>query len=211
MRDSTYVGDGPDLVASPGALMGTKVCPRCGATLFADMGTCYGCLYDFGRRAPSPEAPAEAAGSRSLGSSSAAPARRVVPGHLTKATPDDTIDLAGALEPARVQLRVITGDVEVSCQVPEEGLSVGRGPDNDLVLRGRAVSRHHLRILPDAAGLLVVDQGATNPALVDGVPVGESARASVGSVIGVCGTRLEVVEGRAPDVGRGPAAPVHGV
>lgn len=25
----------------------TKTCPRCGATLFADMDTCYGCLYDF--------------------------------------------------------------------------------------------------------------------------------------------------------------------
>lgn len=25
----------------------TKVCPRCGATLFSDMDVCYGCLYDF--------------------------------------------------------------------------------------------------------------------------------------------------------------------
>ncbi|WP_028263314.1 hypothetical protein [Atopobium fossor] len=25
----------------------TKVCPSCGATLFADMDICYGCLYDF--------------------------------------------------------------------------------------------------------------------------------------------------------------------
>lgn len=25
----------------------TKSCPRCGATLFADMDVCYGCLYDF--------------------------------------------------------------------------------------------------------------------------------------------------------------------
>lgn len=25
----------------------TKVCPSCGATLFADMNICYGCLYDF--------------------------------------------------------------------------------------------------------------------------------------------------------------------
>ncbi len=27
----------------------TKVCPRCGAVLFADMDVCYGCLYDFTR------------------------------------------------------------------------------------------------------------------------------------------------------------------
>jgi len=27
----------------------TKVCPRCGATLFADMDVCYGCMYDFSR------------------------------------------------------------------------------------------------------------------------------------------------------------------
>ena len=25
----------------------TKTCPSCGATLFADMDICYGCLYDF--------------------------------------------------------------------------------------------------------------------------------------------------------------------
>ena len=36
--------------------MPTKVCPRCGEVLFADMDVCYGCLYDFakdgrGRRA----------------------------------------------------------------------------------------------------------------------------------------------------------------
>ncbi len=27
----------------------TKVCPRCGAEVFADMDVCYGCLYDFTR------------------------------------------------------------------------------------------------------------------------------------------------------------------
>lgn len=31
-----------------------KVCPRCGATLFADMDTCYGCLYSFHEK-PEPE------------------------------------------------------------------------------------------------------------------------------------------------------------
>ena len=28
----------------------TKVCPRCGERLFADMDVCYGCLYDFRRK-----------------------------------------------------------------------------------------------------------------------------------------------------------------
>ncbi len=27
----------------------TKLCPRCGAELYADMSICYGCLYDFTR------------------------------------------------------------------------------------------------------------------------------------------------------------------
>jgi len=27
----------------------TRVCPRCGEMLFADMDVCYGCLYDFTR------------------------------------------------------------------------------------------------------------------------------------------------------------------
>ena len=29
----------------------TKICPRCGAKLYADMNVCYGCLYDFSRNA----------------------------------------------------------------------------------------------------------------------------------------------------------------
>lgn len=32
----------------------TKVCPRCGMELFADMDVCYGCLYDFTRERASP-------------------------------------------------------------------------------------------------------------------------------------------------------------
>lgn len=33
--------------ATKGEAYTLKTCPRCGATLFADMDTCYGCLYDF--------------------------------------------------------------------------------------------------------------------------------------------------------------------
>ena len=35
----------------------TKVCPRCGELLFADMDVCYGCLYDFTRKRPRPLLP----------------------------------------------------------------------------------------------------------------------------------------------------------
>jgi pSer/pThr/pTyr-binding forkhead associated (FHA) protein len=42
------------------------------------------------------------------------------------------------------------------------GTSVGRDPDNDLVLSDDETSRHHARIYCDAATWFVVDLGSTN-------------------------------------------------
>ena len=40
-----------------GETLGTKRCPRCGATMFADMEVCYACLYDFTRTPAPPRLP----------------------------------------------------------------------------------------------------------------------------------------------------------
>ena len=45
-KGTRYVFAGTEGVSDE---MPTKVCPRCGQELFADMDVCYGCLYDFSK------------------------------------------------------------------------------------------------------------------------------------------------------------------
>ena len=52
-------------------------------------------------------------------------------------------------------------------------MTVGAGPENDLVLTDDTVSRHHLEIHPIADGARVVDLGSTNGTFVGGARVTE--------------------------------------
>lgn len=70
---------------------------------------------------------------------------------------------------------------------------MGRGDDNDVILRARSVSRHHVRLFSSAAGAVVEDQGATNPALVLGSPLTGSRTLKLGDVLDIGGTRLTLV------------------
>jgi ABC-type multidrug transport system ATPase subunit len=50
----------------------------------------------------------------------------------------------------------------------ERTLTMGRAPDNDIVLRSRFVSARHARIEPDGAAHRIVDVGSTNGLLYEG-------------------------------------------
>lgn len=52
--------------------------------------------------------------------------------------------------------------VRRSLPLPARGLTIGRGPDNDLVLAYDLTSRHHARITFDGANYYVVDLGSAN-------------------------------------------------
>ena len=59
-------------------------------------------------------------------------------------------------------------------------LTVGRGADNDIVLRHPTVSRHHATLEVDSAGAVWVrDAGSSNGTQVDGVPVAGRRRLPV--------------------------------
>jgi len=104
-------------------LEGTKICPRCGEVLFADMDVCYGCLYDFARDertrakgegqrqglaapAPSAEAVGTSPGEDLLASieldeiddEPLAPPRHRKELGSPADSPDDTLDLSGQVE-----------------------------------------------------------------------------------------------------------------
>lgn len=107
---------------------------------------------------------------------------------------DKTISLGQARpKPSGIAVRVLTRDFAATVPVEMPGLSVGRDDANDLVVRSRAVSRRHVFLCPTERGLFLEDLGATNPALVDGVPMGLDQEVLPGSIIDICGARLEVV------------------
>ena len=164
---------GSDTVERNGrAAYRTRACPRCGAELYADMGVCYGCLYDFEREASRPERPA-------------------LP---LPAGPGDTMTLGAHAAPAsipdEVGMVVRTASVDVWVAVPEEGLVVGRAPSCDVVLHSLAVSRSHLRVIPTPDGMEVRDLGATNPTRYRGREVRDCVIAPYGDSLDVCGCVL---------------------
>lgn len=175
---------------------GTKACPRCGARLFEDMDVCYGCLYDFRNPGdgfvglPDPgsgEVPARSQPAPAPGAGGGGPA----PGEfaVTRAQPAPAVDDPGATlafgspgERTPV-LRVSSPSVEVSVPVGEGGVSFGRSPDNDVVLPARTASREHLRVVVRGGEVMAFDQGATNPATLNGTPVSGGVRLAEGDVV----------------------------
>ncbi|MDM8270353.1 FHA domain-containing protein [Thermophilibacter provencensis] len=152
----------------------TKVCPRCGAELYADMNVCYGCLYDFSRDAPRPPR---------------APLSLLV----GEDGPEDTVNLAAAAgEPLteRVGMMMRTSSVDVWIAVSDEGVSIGRAPENDVVLHSPAISGRHLSIVPTPDGMEVSDLDSTNPARYHGREVRGRVIVSYGDTIDVCGCIL---------------------
>lgn len=195
----------------------TKVCPRCGEELFADMRVCYGCLYEF-PPARDVTAPASSTVPKTEESASAAE-EPALPG-LVEDEPflwdaglppaesgweDDTLDLSGVgneaiamaasspesqPSPREVLCWVRTPSMEVRLPIPNEGLVIGRDQTCDVVLRSRAVSRSHVRILPaqdGEEGMRVIDLGATNPAMFSGREVRGEVFVPLGWTVSICG------------------------
>jgi pSer/pThr/pTyr-binding forkhead associated (FHA) protein len=74
-----------------------------------------------------------------------------------------------------------------------DGLTLGRGEDNALVVRDARASRRHARIAADGGGWVVEDAGSSNGTYVDGVRV-ERARLDRGQTLTIGDTSLRVVE-----------------
>jgi ABC-type multidrug transport system ATPase subunit/pSer/pThr/pTyr-binding forkhead associated (FHA) protein/ABC-type multidrug transport system permease subunit len=89
---------------------------------------------------------------------------------------------------------LLLGDRRVD--VAPDGLTIGRDPDNDLVLDAELVSRHHAAIRRRGDGFELVDLDSKNGTLVDGKPLHGAARAlSGGETIGVGGQEIRVLVG----------------
>ena len=72
------------------------------------------------------------------------------------------------------RLRVIRSEgSDRTIEFDGTGLTIGRAPDNDLVLADGRVSRHHARLSGRRGTLVYLDLGSTNGSRVNGVTVGE--------------------------------------
>lgn len=105
---------------------------------------------------------------------------------------------------------------EVSAEFDELGGSIGRAPNNHLVLPDpdRHISRTQAQILFQAGGYLIVDEGTSNPVIVNGQALGKGNRQELrdGDELVIGSYKLKVSES-GPDllkgmasVGRRPAA-----
>ncbi len=190
MRDNAR--DTRLVVRQPTEVLATKVCPQCGQVLFEDMDVCYGCLYDFSRKVDVgslglPVTLLEGKGQKGGSADGAGEGQQQAL---------DTRDVSPSKEPEAMgayALRVSSEDVELTIPLPSSGVMVGRLSTNDIVLRSRSVSRHHVLIVPCEREVRVIDQGATNPAVLDGVEVASSAVMMPGSTLDVCGVLFTLV------------------
>ena len=74
----------------------------------------------------------------------------------------------------------------------ETTVTVGRHPDNDIVLRDDTVSRHHAWFMTEGENLIVTDKGSKNGTIVNAMKV-ESARLEDGDVIRIGDNLVMVV------------------
>lgn len=74
-------------------------------------------------------------------------------------------------------LRLVSADGrrERRLELATPTLTIGRAPDNQLVLEDRRASRHHARLTARSGGLIFTDLGSTNGSIVNGKRVHELA------------------------------------
>ncbi len=87
---------------------------------------------------------------------------------------------------------------QMTAPLPTGVVTIGRDPDNTLVVDDLMVSRHHAELRPSGPGFEIVDAGSQNGTFVDGVRV-SSAPVQFGTVVSIGGTSLVLgPEGLAP-------------
>ncbi|NHU45100.1 MULTISPECIES: ATP-binding cassette domain-containing protein [Rhodococcus] len=91
--------------------------------------------------------------------------------------------------------------------VPKGSLTVGRSPDNDIVVRDVLASRHHAIVHNVTSGLEIDDLGSVNGTFVGGIRVSR-AQLTDGDVVTIGNTDFSVQEGRL--VPRQAVAPTAG-
>ena len=146
-----------------------------------------------GRPADSPEQRATMPGPPAGSGASAGPTDDRRPPHPTRSADQTAVFVIPASEGPRAMIREIRPDGS-SRTIAFDGrpLTIGRAPDNGLVIRDGRASRHHARIDGRRGSLVLTDLGSTNGSFVNDRRV-ESVALGAGDRVRI-GTRAFVVE-----------------
>ena len=83
-------------------------------------------------------------------------------------------DFMGRVDDTNLKLRVISGaDAGLEADLSLPAVRIGTGPDNDLILTDRTVSRHHAEIRRTPRAWVIRDLGSTNGTRIESLPVTE--------------------------------------
>lgn len=85
------------------------------------------------------------------------------------------------------RLVIGSGTEAVAHELQPQATSLGRAPDNDIVLAGDGVSRYHARITMDAARYVITDLDSKNGTFVNGVSIRETTVLGDGDRLGFPG------------------------
>ncbi|MDR2105945.1 MAG: FHA domain-containing protein [Coriobacteriales bacterium] len=186
-----------------------KTCPHCASTAFEDMTVCYGCLQPFDVAASlSTILPAPGIGvvsSRPLGginptTSVALPLPVAIGGDEEEFSVEEPSGVVSpsAVKPVSIRFHVTVSDLfgyDVYLS-REEGaqLTIGCARDNNIVLPHIESRRHVLRLYYAQGFVWAEDQGSTQQALVEGVPLAGARRMKRGTALEVGKARIELIE-----------------
>lgn len=147
----------------------TPKCPRCQTPLRTSARFCPTCGFDLtNQQVPShqPWGGSRAGGTPPPGPPpGAAPGRASPPGGSSSGS--HTQLLSDVTELKGLVVRWMGGNTQ-NFPISAPVLTIGRAPDNDIVINHPAVSGHHLRIVVNASDITVTDLNSTNGTLLNG-------------------------------------------
>jgi hypothetical protein len=104
---------------------------------------------------------------------------------------DPATEVAGG---SAAEIYFLTRQGHPDLPLVKSGLTLGRDPDCDLVIKDLSISRKHLVVQISARGLHVIDLGSTNGTLVDGKPLDEHGLVAPGQLLRVGEVTFKVVK-----------------
>lgn len=160
-----------------------RSCPRCHNLVYDGMSQCFECMYSF------KDDPAEVAAQGQKSAEFPVDSSSMREGLQGGGISDEDITLVEYLPRYGIELRRVDGSVE-HFMLNESGLQVGRSPSCDIVLTDPTVSRDHLRLYMLHGKVLAEDRNATNPSMIDHIPLKGCVEIEVGQTIDVRGVNL---------------------
>ena len=78
--------------------------------------------------------------------------------------------------------------------------TIGRHPDNDLVIQDSSVSKQHAILRRLSEGLVIVDNDSLNGVIVNGERIDRKKMLHPGDMVGICSTRFKLKHSASPEI-----------